>query len=239
MTEPVPAASAPAGGWRKAVVREVLHPTKSGYVLRVEVIDRVDHWAGQHYVIRLTAEDGYTASRSYSVASAPSDSLVEFFFERLEDGEVSGYLADVVAPGDELDVRGPIGGWFTWRADGPAVAVGGGTGIVPIVSMIRQAASVGRPELIRVAASARTLADLPYAAELTTAGALIALSREAGVGGRVAGRLLADELGPLLVPDATYFVCGSAPFAETVSRQLVDLGVPEQTIRVERFGASS
>src|SRR4051794_21408573 len=100
---------APAGGRRRAIVREVSHPNGRSVLLRLEVPDRIDHLPGQHYVVRLTAEDGYTAQRSYSVSSAPSDPLLELYVERLDDGEVSIYLADVIEPGDELDIRGPIG----------------------------------------------------------------------------------------------------------------------------------
>ena len=117
-----------------------MHPSPRAVVLRLDVADRVEHLPGQHYVIRLTAEDGYTAQRSYSIASAPADPLVELFVERLDDGEVSGFLADVVQAGDQLEVRGPIGGWFVWRGASPAVGVGGGSGVVPLVAMLRHAA---------------------------------------------------------------------------------------------------
>jgi len=107
---------------------------------------RIDHLPGQHYVVRLTADDGCTAQRSYSVASPPSDPLVELFAERLEDGEVSSYLADAVQVRDELDVRGPIGGWFVWRGDVPAAGFAGASGVVPLVAMLRTPAiSAGPP----------------------------------------------------------------------------------------------
>lgn len=228
---------APAGGWSSAVVREVAHPTPQSVVLRVEVPERVDHLPGQHYVIRLTADDGYRAQRSYSVASPPSDPLLEFWIERLDDGEVSTFLADVVQPGDELDVRGPIGGWFVWDGNRPACGVAGGSGAVPLVSMLRHARAVGRPELLRLAVSARTLADVPYPEELIAAGALLATTREVH-GERPAGRLTAAELAPLLVPDAPVYVCGSAAFAEGASDLLMAAGVPAERVRVERFGPS-
>jgi ferredoxin-NADP reductase len=208
-------------------------------VLRMEVPDRVDHLPGQHYVVRLTADDGYTASRSYSLSSPPSDPLVEMYVERLDDGEVSGYLADGVEPGDELEVRGPIGGWFVWDGSTPAVGVGGGTGVVPLVAMLRHARAVGSPDRLRLAVSARTLAELPYAAELAEAGAVIALSREDSAAGRVAGRLAATELATVLTADATYYLCGSAGFTEAASTLLMDLRVPAEVVRVERFGPSA
>jgi ferredoxin-NADP reductase len=163
--------------------------------LRLDVPDRVQHLAGQHYVVRLTAEDGYTAQRSYSVASAPGEPQVELFVERLDDGEVSTYLADVVEPGDRLEVRGPIGGWFVWDGERPALLVGGGTGVVPLVAMLRTARELGRTDLLRIAVSTRTLAELPYADELLEAGALVVTTREPG-GVRPAGRLAAAEPVP-------------------------------------------
>jgi ferredoxin-NADP reductase len=205
--------------------------------LRLDVPDRVQHLAGQHYVVRLTAEDGYTAQRSYSVASAPGEPQVELFVERLDDGEVSTYLADVVEPGDRLEVRGPIGGWFVWDGERPALLVGGGTGVVPLVAMLRTARELGRPDLLRIAVSTRTLVALPYADELLEAGALVVTTREPG-GVRPAGRLTAADLVPLCEPGQTAYVCGSAGFAEAASQLLVDLGVPTPDIRVERFGAS-
>jgi ferredoxin-NADP reductase len=228
---------APSGGWRTATVAGLRRPIIRSVELRLDVHDRIDHLPGQHYVVRLTAEDGYTAQRSYSVASAPAAPLVELFVERLDDGEVSTYLADVAEPGDELEVRGPIGGWFVWDGASPALLVGGGTGVVPLVAMIRHARDLGRLDLLRIAVSARTLAELPYAEELVEAGALIVTTREAH-GIRPAARLTAMDLLPLWEEGQTAYVCGSAGFAETASQLLVELGMPPASIRVERFGPS-
>jgi ferredoxin-NADP reductase len=207
-------------------------------VIRLDLADRVDHWPGQHYVVRLTAEDGYTAQRSYSIASPPSDPLVELYVERLEDGEVSGFLADILEVGDTLEVRGPIGGWFVWTADRPALGVAGGSGVVPLVAMLRHAVSVGRPELLRLAVSARTQVDLPFADELIAAGAFVALTRELDQNGRSPARLAASEIAPLLKADATCFICGSAAFAGGASDLLTGLGVSTNRIRIEQFGPS-
>ncbi|MCW2697356.1 MAG: Flavodoxin reductase [Modestobacter sp.] len=215
----------------------VRRPLARSVQLKLDVRDRVDHLPGQHYVVRLTAEDGYTAQRSYSVASAPDEPLVELFVERLEDGEVSPFLADVVEPGDELEVRGPIGGWFVWEGDEPALLVGGGSGVVPFVAMVRHARALGRLDLLRIAVSTRTLAELPYADELVAAGALVVTTREAH-GIRPAARLTAMDLVPLWEPGQTAYVCGSTPFAEAAGQLLVGMGVPPTSIRVERFGAS-
>jgi ferredoxin-NADP reductase len=215
----------------------VRRPIQRSVELRLDVHDRIDHLPGQHYVVRLTAPDGYTAQRSYSIASAPGDPLVELFVERLDDGEVSGYLADVVEPGDELDVRGPIGGWFVWDGESPALLVAGGYGVVPFVAMLRHAEAIGKADLLRIAVSSRTLAELPYAQELMDAGALIVLTREPH-GIRPAGRLTAPDLVPLWEPGQTAYVCGSASFAEAASQLLMGLGVAAHDIRVERFGPS-
>ncbi|GAB2923443.1 ferredoxin reductase [Rhodococcus aerolatus] len=227
MTEP-----APAGGWRTATVAGVRDVGARLVALRLDVPDRVDHWPGQHYVVRLRAPDGYTAQRSYSVASAPSDPLVELCVEHLPDGEVSGHLAEVVEPGDALEVRGPIGGWFTWRGAGPALLVGGGTGVVPLVAMLRHAVHLGRTDLLSVVAAARTRAELPYADELDAAGAVLALSREA-TRTRPAGRLTAVDLP---APRGTAYVCGTAGFADAATDLLLAAGLSADAVRVERFG---
>jgi ferredoxin-NADP reductase len=228
---------APSGAWRTATVSGVRRPIQRSVELRLDVHDRIDHMPGQHYVVRLTAEDGYTAQRSYSVASAPGDPLVELFVARLDDGEVSTHLADVVEPGDELEVRGPIGGWFVWDGETPALLIAGGTGVVPFVAMRRHARDIGRADLLRIAVSSRTMAQLPYAEELVDAGALIVLTREAH-GIRPAGRLTGAELVPLWEPGQTAYVCGSASFAEAASQLLVGMGWPPSGVRVERFGPS-
>lgn len=225
------------GAWRTATVVEVVHPSPHAVILRLRVPDRIDHLPGQHYAVRLTADDGYVAQRSYSVASAPADPLLELWVERLEDGEVSGFLAEVVEPGDELVIRGPIGGWFVWDGTNPAVGVGGGSGAVPLLAMLRHAQAIGATDRLRLAVAARTLDDLPFPDEFAAAGAVVALSR-AEWDGRPAGHLTAAEVAPLLRPDAAGFVCGSTPFAEFATQLLVDGGLPADALRVERFGPS-
>ena len=134
-------------------------------------------------------------------------------------------------------MRGPIGGWFVWDATAPALLVGGGSGVVPFLAMLRHARRHGRTDLLRVAVSSRTLVELPYAMELMDAEALIVLTREP-YGDRAAARLMADELRALWEPGTTAYVCGSSRFAEGASQLLVDVGVPAPDIRVERFGPS-
>jgi len=218
--------------WRDAVLASVEYPSEHAVVLRLQVPRRVTHRPGQHYVVRLRAPDGYTASRSYSVTSAPGDELVELWVDRIADGEVSGYLGAVAQTGDELEVRGPIGRWFAWDASSRAIGIGGGSGVAPLVSMRRHAADLGRPELFRTVASARDRDHLPFADELTDA-EVVRLTGEGDP------RLDADALAPLVDPGATVFLCGSARFTEAMESLLVDLGQPASTLRVERFGPTS
>jgi ferredoxin-NADP reductase len=223
--------------WREATVVEVEHTELPAVLLRLNVPDRIDHLPGQHYVVRLRADDGYTATRSYSVASAPHDPLIELLVERLDDGEVSGYLADVVQAGDVLEVRGPIGGWFVWDGHRPALAVGGGSGVVPLVAMLRHARHLGTAAQLQLAVSARSLRQLPYATELIAADAVVALTASAERATiRPPGRLHDSDLRDRL--RKTCFVCGSAGFAEAMSQLLVSLGQSSGSIRVERFGPS-
>jgi ferredoxin-NADP reductase len=198
------------------------------------------HRPGQHFVVRLTAPDGYTASRSYSVASAPDDTPeIELTVERLDDGEVSTFLHDVLEVGDELEVRGPIGGWFVWDGDVPVLLVGGGSGIVPLMAMLRDARARDRVELVQLVLSARTPDDVYYRDELVGPGVRILYTRAASdTTSRPVGRLTADDLGGLYTPGATAFVCGSPPFCNAATDVLAALAVPAERIRVERFGPS-
>ncbi len=205
--------------------------------LRLEVADRVDHLPGQHYVVRLRAPDGYTAQRSYSVASEPDDPLVELMVECLPGGEVSGHLHDVADVGDVFELRGPIGGWFTWTGEVRAVCVAGGSGVVPIVSMLRHAAHHGLLDRLHVVAVGRSLTELPYAAELLAAGAFVALTRE-NLGDRVAAPPYPAELGPLVEGVERGYVCGSVGFATYATRLLGEAGVRSDVIRIEQFGAT-
>lgn len=223
-----------ATDWQTAIVRQIRRPTPRLVILRLEVANRVEQIPGQHYVVRLTAEDGYAAARNYSVCSAPSDPLLELLIERFDDGEVSGHFADIARPGDLVEVRGPIGGWFRWTGRDPAVAIGGGTGVAPLVAMLRHAKEIGTTDLFTAVVAARTLADLPYADEFIDAGAVIALSRQ-DYRGRPAGRLSAADLQPLVGPGKFGYVCGSSGFAESISQLLAVLGAEVPKIRVQRF----
>ncbi len=212
--------------------------TPTAKTFRLDLGRPSGHRAGQHFIVRLTAPDGYTASRSYSVASAPDGSSeIELTVERLEDGEVSGFLHDEVVAGDQLEVRGPIGGWFVWDGETPALLVGGGSGVVPLMAMLRLARSSGRSDLVRLVVSVRTPAELYYADELPGPEAEVVYTRSAPPGAsRPAGRLSGVDVAPAIRPGATTYVCGSAAFAGAASDLLVGLGVPPTAIRVERFG---
>lgn len=220
------------------MVQTITRPHPGAVIVRLDVDARIEHAAGQHYVMRLTAEDGYTASRSYSVASAPGDPLLELYVERLSDGEVSAFLFDVLEVGDEIEVRGPVGGWFVWSGSTTAVGVGGGSGVVPLISMLRHARALGRADRLRIAVSARTRATLPYADELEAAGATIALTRE-NQPGRRAARLQAAEIAGLVQDATEFYVCGSTHFTEFACDLLLDAHVAPARIRVERFGPSA
>ncbi len=232
--------------WHTATVVAVHDETSRTKTLRLRLDAPNGHQAGQHYVVRLTAPDGYTASRSYSVASPPDGgNEIALTVERLDDGEVSTFLHDVVEVGDELDVRGPIGGYFVWDATTPALLLGGGSGIVPLMSMLRLArATAGDPapdDLVHLLVSVRTPDDLYYADELgDRADATVVYTRTTPPGwARPAGRLTADDVVPRLRDDQTIFVCGSAPFTNAVGDLLVDLGVAPERAKFERFGPSA
>lgn len=236
-TEPFAAVGAGATAWTTGRIITKDFQAPHLVRLRMHVGDRQRHWPGQHYLIRLRAPDDYTAQRSYSLASDDSDPLVEFLVERLPDGEVSEFLADVAEVGDVLELRGPIGRWFRWDTYTPALCLVGGTGIVPAVSMIRAARHLGRADLLRVVAVARSPEELPYADELARAGATIAYTRH-GADGRPPGPPTADELSPLLAGADLAYVCGSSRFAEFAEDLLIASGVSPDAIRVERFGVT-
>ena len=226
--------------WQTATVVGIQDETPTAKTYRLALASPSPHRAGQHYVLRLTAPDGYQASRSYSIASPPDGSgEIDLTVERLEDGEISTFLHDEVVIGDALEVRGPIGGWFVWDGDTPAVLVGGGSGIVPLMAMLRLARRTSTSNLVRLVVSARTPADLYYASELPGPETTVVYTREAPADwARPAGRLTGADLAPLIAPDATAYVCGSPGFADAATELLTDLDFPVERIRVERFGAS-
>ena len=226
--------------WEPATVVAIGDETASAKTFRLRLSRPRAHLAGQHYILRLSAPDGYSAQRSYSVASAPDGSAeIELTIERLPGGEVSMFMHDEVRVGDELEVRGPIGRWFVWPGDIPALLIGGGSGIVPLMAMLRLARRQGVPDLVRLVVSVRTPQDLYYAKELPGPEATVIYTRAAPPHHpRPPGRITPDDLGRLQMPDATVYICGSSPFADAATDAATDVGVPVGKIRVERFGAT-
>lgn len=224
--------------WQTATVVAVRDETARAKTFRLALGRPTPHLAGQHYVVRLTAPDGYTASRSYSVASPPADSSeIELTVERLDEGEVSIFLHDAVEPGDELEVRGPIGGWFVWDGETSALLVGGGSGVVPLMAMLRLARRTGRSDRVQLVVSARSPSDLYYADELPGPETTIVYTREAPPAWpRPPARLGAADIPQPFAPDGLAYVCGSAGFADTATDLLMGQGLPADRIRVERFG---
>jgi ferredoxin-NADP reductase len=207
--------------------------------------------AGQHLDVRLTAPDGYQAQRSYSVASAPEfEGLYELVVERLEDGEVSPFLHEVAEVGDAIEIRGPIGGHFAWGPgeSGPLLLVGGGSGVAPLMSIVRHRAAVGRDIAVVLLHAARTWDDVIFREELIARDAaeanftlLLSLSRDTAhrpqdFGRRIDPSLLNITLARLGTTPRLTFACGSNAFVEAVTGYLLDLGLDPKTIRTERFG---
>jgi ferredoxin-NADP reductase len=225
--------------WQAARVIDLVRENARTTSLVLQPTDWPGHRAGQHVDVRLTAEDGYQAQRSYSIASAPGDEHLVLTVERLDDGEVSPYLTETVQPGDDLELRGPIGGYFVWEESlgGPLLLVGGGSGVVPLQAMLRYHRAVGSDLPARLLYSARTQADLIYPRELAGFDTTITLTREhwAGRTGRVDRELLEEVAWP--APDhPLVFVCGPTGFVEAVADALVALGHDASRVRTERFG---
>jgi ferredoxin-NADP reductase len=231
--------------WQVAEVLGTRPESATSCTLRLRPADWPGHRAGQHVDLRLTAEDGYQARRAYSIASAPEDPDLELTVERLDDGEVSPYLAGELRAGDSIELRGPIGGHFTWSAEdgGPLLLVAGGSGVVPLRAMLRHRAAVGSSVPARLLLSARRLADVYYREELPRLAELrLTLTREVPPGwtgptGRVDAAML-DAFAPSPAEDPRTFVCGPTAFVETVAGALVDLGHDPLRISTERFGPS-
>jgi ferredoxin-NADP reductase len=235
----------PATDWRSARIAEIVRETDKAATLVLDVNGWTGHRAGQHVDVRLTADDGYRAQRSYSIASAPEDGL-QITVERLDDGEVSPWFVDVAHAGDAFEVRGPFGGWFVWEASqgGPLLLIAGGSGLVPLMSMLRHRRNAHSQAPARVLVSARDPDDVLYRTELSTTGAelVFTYTRRApegwtGYTKRVDREILAAAAYP---PDAggRTYVCGPTAFVESVANDLVALGHDPANIRTERFGAT-
>jgi ferredoxin-NADP reductase len=234
--------------WLVATVEQVVDETKTARTVRLAVPNWPGHLAGQHVDVRLTAEDGYQAVRSYSIASAADGPTLELTVDRVDDGEVSPYLVDVVSVGDQIEVRGPVGGWFVWRAaqTEPLQLIGGGSGIVPLMAMIRTRMLAGSTTPVRLLYSVRRPDLVIYRAELdalAAAGSIsltYAYTRAAPAGWpSLPARVNAALLGASAWAPADHpavFVCGPTGFVEAVNDLLVAGGYDEDTIKAERFG---
>lgn len=225
--------------WQRATVVSVRRDNAAGTVstFRLKVPDWQGHLPGQHVMLRLTAPDGYVAQRHYSLASAPADAAergeIELTLDHVPGGEVSGHLHTVARVGDVVEVRGPLSGFFAWPGDRPALLLGAGSGVVPLMSMLRHWRAAGCTVPLRLVVSARTREDLIYAEEYGDETTVVLTRTE--------GRLSAEHLAPLLGPAQPEggweaYICGSNGFAEHASRLLVAGGQPVDRIRIERFG---
>jgi ferredoxin-NADP reductase len=239
--------------WQLATVKEIRPETARVKTFALSLPNWTAHRAGQHYDVRLTAEDGYQAQRSYSIASEPGRAgEIELTVERIGDGEVSTYMHDVLVPGDRIEVRGPIGGYFVWDPESPEplLLVAGGSGVVPLMSMLRHRAAIGNRNPARLLYSSRAFDDIIYYDELeklradaTGLEVLHALTRSQpegwkGYSRRIDDSMLKEVIKPLRqVPQV--FICGPTLLVESAASALVRLGLPAAHIRTERFGPTS
>ena len=225
------------GRWQIATVEQIRVETPRVKTYRLRLPMWMPHLPGQHYDVRLTAPDGYVAQRSYSVASSPLDEgVIELTVDRLDEGEVSTYFHDVLREGDQVEVRGPFASYFVWRGEQPVLLVGGGSGVVPLMAILRHRRRTA-PELpMRLLYSARSEEEVIYADELgeeTT----VALTRTAPPGwGGHSGRIDADLVASLAFDSGPAFVCGSNGFVEAASGLLLEVGYGPRQVRTERFG---
>ncbi|WP_183855413.1 FAD-binding oxidoreductase [Prosthecomicrobium pneumaticum] len=237
--------------WQAATVRRVETKTPTVKSFFLEPAEPFAYRAGQHVDVRLTAPDGYSTERSYSIASAPETApLVELTVELLEGGEVSPFFHEVVEPGDTLEIRGPIGGHFVWRVaeGGPVLLVGGGSGVVPLMGMARHRAAQRADVPMLLFFSARHWDEVIFRDELLDLeargdGFSLALAltreparREADFGRRIDGAAAMAALARLPAPPRVAYVCGSNPFVEAATAALMEAGIPAPVIRTERYG---
>ena len=235
--------------WQPAEVIDSVVETPRVKTIVFDVPGWAGHRAGQHVDVRLTAEDGYQVERSYSIASAPDGMRIELTVERLDDGEVSPYLTEELRGGDRIELRGPVGGYFVWEPSrrAPVLLVGGGSGVVPLMAMIRTRAAAASSVEMRLLLSSRNWEDVIYRSELErlAGGGLTVVhtltrSQPAGWSGyarRVDGDML-REVGPTVQEEPEVYVCGPTPFVEAVADALVRLGHEPHRIKTERFGAT-
>src|SRR4051812_23688093 len=220
-----PVAPRAPGRWQIGTVTRVKPETPRAKSFRIELPMWMPHLPGQHYDVRLTAPDGYQAQRSYSIASSPLDKgTIELTIDRLEDGEVSPYFHDVVVEGDRVELRGPFASYFVWRGQSPVVLVGGGSGVVPLMAMLRHRRRAMPDVPMRLVYSVRSAEDVIYAGELGDE-TVLTYTREPPAGWRGhTGRIDAELIAAAEPASATCFVCGTNGFVEAASALLIDAG---------------
>jgi ferredoxin-NADP reductase len=239
--------------WQIATVAAIRPETRDVTTFTLRLPDWRPHRAGQHYDVRLSAPDGYQAQRSYSIASPPATTgEVDLTIERIADGEVSPYFHDVLEVGDLVEVRGPIGGYFVWEPSygGPLLLVAGGSGVVPLVAMLRERTATGDRTPAALLASWRSIDDVIYRDELDALGGrgdglsvahTLTRAQPEGWQGyrrRIDGPMLAEVIAPFDAPPLAY-ICGPTLLVEAAANVLVDLGLPASRVRTERFGPTS
>jgi ferredoxin-NADP reductase len=235
--------------WLQAEVLELVPETARTKTIAFDVEGWSGHRAGQHVDVRLTAEDGYQAERSYSIASAPDGTSIELTVERLDDGEVSPFLTEELRPGDRIELRGPVGGYFVWepKVGGPVLLVGGGSGVVPLMAMLRERVASGSDAEMKLLLSSRSWDDVIYRDELERIGGegvtvVHTLTRAQPPGwtgyARRVDQAMLEEVAPPPAERPIVYVCGPTPFVEAVANGLVQLGHAPDRVRTERFGAT-
>ncbi len=237
--------------WRIGEVAEITPETQRVSSIAIDVPDWPGHLAGQHVDVRLTAPDGYQAERSYSIATAPEQKRVTITVERLDDGEVSPYLVGELRAQDKIELRGPIGGYFVWRAPGdrPLLLIAGGSGVVPLMAMIRHRAAAGDKTPVRLLYSSRTFEDVIYREELEQLSAsdgsldvrhALTRSHPDGWRGytRRLDRQMIDDVAWPAQPAPAVFICGPTAFVEAAASLLLEHGYEPRWIKTERFGAT-
>jgi ferredoxin-NADP reductase len=232
-----PVAPRAPGRWQVGTVTRVTPETPRVKSYRIELPMWVPHLPGQHYDVRLTAPDGYQAQRSYSIASSPLDEGgIELTIDRLEDGEVSPYFHDVVVEGDQVELRGPFTSYFVWRGQSPVVLIGGGSGVVPLMAILRHRRRAMPDVPLRLIYSVRGAEDVIFADELGDETVLTyTRSSPPGWSGHT-GHIDAAMVAETEPQSATTFICGSNPFVEIASRLAMEAGAEPSQILTERFG---
>ncbi|HEX6393518.1 MAG TPA: FAD-binding oxidoreductase [Acidimicrobiales bacterium] len=228
------------GQWEMATVLSTDPEASRAKVLRLRLPEPSNHLAGQHYVVRLTAPDGYTATRSFPVVSPPDRSTdIEIAVERIAANEVSMFLNKDVQAGDQLEVRGPIGGWFVWPGDTPALLLSGGrSALFPMIAMLRLARRTGASDLIRLVVCVGSPEGLYFSGELPgPETSIVYTNRAPDTAGRPPGRLKKHDV-PIMPTGALAFICGSSSFTDRATELVTRTGIPVGQIRTDRFSSS-